>query len=274
MSAPPLPILSTVIDAYRFVWDGRRVFILTAALPVVVLSLAGIGLSLLPQQGLIQLDMPDRAEPVSALSVQDLAGSLISLLAYTMFAVAWHRKWLVGPEGITIWTALRWDQRKSRFLLRLIGIGVICTLSVFPMTLVLGILGSGMQAILPFAALAISALAGLIFARLVPVLPAAAVDDPMTFRDAWGLVTGNNWRVLLICILPQLPISLLATMLVLLMAGLLGGLGLGGTLTGTLALNLMTETVSYFGIAVGVTALSITYRHLTQGARGAQGQST
>lgn len=262
MSSPPLPVLPTVIDAYRFVWDGRRVFILTAALPVVVLSLAGIALNLLPERGLVQVDLPDRAEPVSALSLQDIAASLISLLAYTMFAVAWHRKWLVGPEGITVWTALRWDHRKSRFLIRLIGIGAICTLSVFPMTLILGILGAGLQAILPFAAVAISALAGLIFARLVLVLPAAAVDAPMTFRESWARVTGNNWRVLLICILPQLPISLLATMLLLLAAGVLNALGLGGTLTGALALSLMTETVSYFGIAVGVTALSITYRHM------------
>ncbi len=267
-----LPVFSIIADAYRYVWQGRDSFMVTAALPVVALALFDIVVYVLfgpLQSTLVELtqdgiptDDPEKAAALASEALRaaglGLGYSLVTFAFYVMFAVAWHRKWLIGPEQITLWSALKWEARKTRFMWRMIMLGLIAVLAAALLMSLVQMLGNFLGA---GALLVVSVVAGLIFARLVLILPAAAVDEPVSLQQSWEAVRGNVWRVLLVVVAPALPISLALTVVMLIAFSVIEAAGLADTLSARFATSLLREAVSYVGIAVSVTALSVTYRH-------------
>ena len=124
-----LPVWSTVLGAYHFVWYGRRPF-LTLALPAIaILAILFIMFDA------IRATAPDTDEGIGPTAVEPslnlgvMAVKVVYSLAmpafWVMFCVAWHRHYLVPGEVATIRTALRWGRRQTRLLLIVIGIGAL-----------------------------------------------------------------------------------------------------------------------------------------------------
>ena len=257
-----IPMLATLLLAFRFVWGERQSFWYTAFLPVLVLSALDVA------QIASLIETPEGLRP--QLLVQ-LLSMLANLLLETMFAVAWHRRWLVPNENVTYATALKWDARKTRFIARLFGIFGCVLLVALPLSMLMGASGIGVQpgaAPRPVdlvAALVLMSVSIVIVARLYVLLPATAVDDPLSFVQAWRLTRGNTWRMMLVIVIPAALLMVCVLIVHLVLDGLFMAAGLSQSLIGTFVLGLIVFTVGFFWIAVGVSALSIAYQHLREG---------
>lgn len=271
----PLPVLNTIASAYGFIWDDRAALVRIAALPVVALALAGTVMdALLPDQPLPTPSDDGTVDPADIpINIGGLIQAALTLCFYVMFAVAWHRKWLLPTESVTVWSALRWDGRKSRFLFRLIGMSLLSLVGALPAAVVAvtltytGLLPMQVGTMLIVAALLVT------FSRLSLIFPATAVDDALSVKECWLLTRKNGMRLLVIVVAPALPITLLQVLILSVLFAIGSAADLLNTLTGTLALALLQQAFSYAGIAVGVTALSISYDHFRRQAASGQGGS-
>jgi predicted neutral ceramidase superfamily lipid hydrolase len=206
----------------------------------------------------IIIDDPTQVPP--EVVVRMFFGTVVNWLAgfalYTVFAVAWHRRTLVGPEA-TIGAALRWGRRQWRFFRRLVFLIVNLMVLMFLLAILL-------MAAVPIAPV-LSALLiaiGLIYARVALVLPATATDKPMSVAESAKLTKGNSWRMFLAVVVLPLAVMLIGGLLVLILAAPLAGF-IGSSMTARFLVSLVAQTVNYIGFAAGITALSLAYRQLT-----------
>ena len=88
----------------------------------------------------------------------------------------------------------------------------------------------------------------------------------MGFRACWAATSGATGSLLLIVLLPSLVFGALSMAVGILLAQLLAGIGLGQSLTGVALHAFLMQSLSFFGIAVGVSALSISYDRLKPGS--------
>ncbi len=241
----------TILLAYRFLSEQSRDFINLALLPVVVLAIVdtvlGIGLA------------GDGETAGGAASggpvIGGLVGVILNIGAGVMFAVAWHRRFLVPQERASVYSAYRWGSRHTKFLFVSITIGILVLLAaVIP--ILVGVLLGPVGVLLFVASILI---AGLMGARLSPLLPAIAVDELMNFNQAWELAHGNAWRIFGAFVLSAIPIAITAS-LARLVLGLLLGSDPGAP--GVFVSAFVSEFFAFAGAAVGVTVLSEAYRIL------------
>ncbi len=264
----PLPVVSTIMTAYRFIWDDREAFARVAAVPVIVLALVGslIG-ALAPEAPLPPPGEDGQIDPRDLpIDFGALFQALLSLVFYVMFAVAWHRKWLLPNESVTVWSALRWDGRKTAFLGRLVLLIALAVLGSLPLAIV--VVAMAQAALLPFtfSVAMILVMVLVTFSRLSILLPAASIDDGMGVKDCWLLTRRNGLRLFAIVVIPTLPVSLAQLVTLSAVFSILAAAGLNETLTGMLIIALLAQTFSFIGIAVGVSALSVSYRHFRDNA--------
>ena len=116
----------------------------------------------------------------------------------TVFIVRWHRFILLGettPESL-------FPPGWATFFLTAVKIGLLAFVGVLVLVLI--------AAIPPHFLTVLIAIAGYIalafaVARLSLVFPAAAIERPISLREAWDLLAGNYWRLfacLLACYVP------------------------------------------------------------------------
>ena len=250
---PKVQVFATVGQAFRFVWAERNDFMTFALVPILVLAIVVTAVS-----GAI----PD--DP-SALGVRGSAGlalfAMVNVVALTYFGVAWHRRYLVPQERATARDALRWQPRHWRFLwitiVLSIGSGFAIILGSVP-TLALSPAGTALGTLAVLIGVALAA------ARWLVLLPAATIDDFMTFRAGWALGRGNSWRLLNLLILATLPVFVADVGIRALLSLVFGEApGLLGRFVGAFVF----EMAGFAGAAIGISALSSAYLQLLQGRR-------
>ena len=274
---PVLPILGTIADAYRFIATNRRDFIALAYLPVLLTALVQVALflpfgdvfttALQPPQGdPTPEELTAYATSFLALMAIVLMMLLASLAIYTPFGVAWHRLFLRGPEGGTIGQALRWRQRHSRFLGRVLSLVVLVMLLSGLLGAVVagaagGIAGGGGRFVA--AMLLAYFLVALGLVRLLLVLPATAVGDVgVNFGEAWQMTRRNTWRLLLALFAGAIPVVALESIFERALTAAFDIDTVYGSLPLFFALALIQQAFNYVGFAVITTVLSIAYRDL------------
>ena len=180
-----------------------------------------------------------------------------------MFAVAWHRRYLIGNEGQTIGAALRWQAHHWHFAGRFVGmlviVAVIGWVVSLPMVYFAG--GGVTPSAIAFAFFVTFFVLGLVYGRLLLVLPAAAKGDKMGFREAADRTKGKSWLMFGIGLLPPFPVfGAMLLILTPITAALASAIGPSISLL--LVILLAQQVFSFAAIAAGVTALSIAHRHL------------
>ncbi|MEQ8601829.1 MAG: hypothetical protein RIB45_00820 [Marivibrio sp.] len=261
-SRPDIKALRVVGAALRYMVETRRDLLMIATPPVIALAIV---------ETLVRLAVPDSAgapmpgeaaqmEPAALTAT--LALLLLNLIFYVMFAVAWHRKYLVPQESVTVAGALKWRREKTLFLLRVIAIFAIAGVGLVLVVLVSQMLAGGSNAGATVGG-ALAALAfTVVFARLSLVLPAMATGrEDFRIADAWRASKGNALGMFLILLLPTL-FALAVSMPVALLALGLGSAGLLETATGYALLALFGQAANYLVIALTVSSLSIAYEQL------------
>lgn len=157
----------------------------------------------------------------------------------TVFAVRWHRYMLLGESMSAGLFPPGWGS----FLLAGIKIGLAIFLPTFVLALILP----------PIGALAGIALA-LASARLSLIFPAAAVEQPISLREAWDLIAGNYWRLFACILLCVIPFGIVHAII-----GAIGG-GLPWVLW--FLFEVIGLAVTFAGLAVVASLLSDIYRGL------------
>lgn len=261
-----VPILGTVIAAYRFVWQERRDLFLLAFPAVTVLAVLGTLLMALVSGG-------EAASGGSAPAVlADIAVGALNLALVVLFSVAWHRKFLAPNETITVREALRWHTRHTRFLLYALGVVAVTWLVILAGSLVpilMSAAGGGGGPGTLLLILAAIAAALFVYARLSMLFPASALDRALGLRQSWQLTGGNGVRLAIAILLSSLIYLLLALVLGLALdAAVTDSVG-RTSLTMRLAGTLMQQSLAFAGLAVGVTVLSVAYHELLRGSAAA-----
>ena len=257
MSAPhvdpaKVEVLATVGRAFRFVWTERNDFMTLAFLPILVMAII---VTIIAGTGPV--------DDLEAAAAANAAGFgifvVINFLALTYFGVAWHRRYMIPQERATARDALRWQPRHWRFLwisvLLSMGSGIAVALGLVPTFLVT-------PAGAALATLAVLIGVGLAAARLLILLPAAAVDDFMSFRGGWAFGRHNSWRLFTLLVLATLPVLFADVGLRLALSGLFGA---APGLLGRFVEAFVFEVAAFAGAAIGISALSSAYLQLLQG---------
>lgn len=261
-TAKSFSALRAVGSALRYLVANRRDLLMLATPPVIALAIV---------DALVRLAVPNSAvaplpkdaaqmDPNALLATLGLLA--LNLVFYVMFAVAWHRKYLLPQESVTVAGALMWRREKTTFLLRAIAItalsGVGLMLVVLVATMVAGQSNAGATI---GGALALLAFL-VVFARLSLVLPAMAVGrEEFRIADAWRATKGQALGMFLLMLLPTL-FAIAVSMPVILLASGLAAAGLLETATGYALLALANQAVNYLVIALTVSSLSIAYQEL------------
>jgi hypothetical protein len=150
-----------------------------------------IGVSLMPESGFKTVSY--MTEPVAAADEGALRAlaAVANLLVGFSIAIAYVRRILIEARDFP----LSFGARTFRVILKQIVLALIGTLSLIPLVIVAVLLASvtaGFGLLLlflaPFVAL-------MVVQKFSVVLPAAAVDDPLSFRESWRATAGLGWAM-------------------------------------------------------------------------------
>lgn len=236
-------------DALSLTWERRR--------PLATAFLVPAGMILL----LELLQMPFEGTKALKSSALFLVLELLKFFPLTIGTISLHRIILRGHESVPKFGITKWTKRETRFLGWSLGISGLCVLvfllCVLPIVFFApsvfdkGDQGSGGTTTHILIYL-IFLPAAYVFARIVLVLPATALDLRPTLSSASSLSKGNGWRLaLLYLILPGLILFLFSALL-------------GSVLpeSASTVLTILRTLLSYALFPLGVVILSIAYRHL------------
>lgn len=230
-----IDIGASVRAAYSVVIENLGLAVELAWLPFAIVVVAEILALLLGGGGLFG----------EALATLVRAGGF--LVFGTIFLVRWHRFLLLGEDMSAGLFPLGW----GGFLLAGIKVG----LTVFVGFLLLSLIGALPPHILTGP---IAVIGGLVLAfgsaRVSLVFPAAAVERPISLRQAWDLMAGNFWRLFACLFLCYLPFAIGQF--------LLGQIGFGMPWVLWFVFEVAGLAVSFAGMAVVASLLSGLYRGL------------
>jgi hypothetical protein len=238
----PLSVGKIVLGAFLVPWWKRRAFTRALAVPLVALAT-------------LMLSWYYAAERVPAYAGWGLC--LVYAGLFTLFAVRCHRLVLIDAEARAVDLWPRWSWRESRFFYWLVGLWLAAMVTWWFAVLIAGNVVSAawrhapaeLSVWMEWSIYACKIPALYVFARLSPMLPAAAIDRTVDLKSAWRLTKKNGWRLAIV--VGVLPWAL---------SELVGLLYRGeATVLETIALT--TLGIALF--AVEIAALSISYRELT-----------
>ncbi len=269
-----LSIRDVVFETFQFLRDNRVDLLRMMAAPVLTLAIVGLAVS-----AMVWSDHPIKS--ISDLTPMQITGrilnAVLSTVFYVMFAVAWHRRCLKPEEQTTILSALRWDKRKTLFLLRCLAISLIALALSLPAAVIGAIVGGALAMALASAGIGGHAMGAYVtmlakFAVLIPIvlvqvrlalwLPAAAVDHKMTVMEAWTIGRQNTWRLVAIFLFSIAPAMVVIFLVASGLTAIAHATGLSGSLTFRFLVGLALNFIYYIVIAASVSALSISYREL------------
>ncbi|MBG6207643.1 hypothetical protein IWQ49_002299 [Labrenzia sp. EL_126] len=172
-----------------------------------------IGSSLMPESGFSTMSY--MTEPVAKADEGALRAlaAIANLLVGFSIAIAYVRRILIGTRDFPVTIG----KRTLRVMYYQIVLGLIGFLSLVPLMIVSSIIAAltaGFGLLLMFLA---PFIALMVVQKLSVVLPAAAVDDPLTLRESWRATSGFGWAMAF----SALVMSLLAALLIFVWAFLL-----------------------------------------------------
>ena len=268
-----LPFFATLQDAFRQFWRNRRDFFAFAYLPVTANALLGVAL----QASLPQPLPNDAGALISSLTGLTIGIWIVSIVAtvgfYVVFALAWHRLCLLPGETTTVGAALRWRARHWRFFtatfalaFAVILLAFVANLAVGPLIAALFGAQSGAGALIPIV---LSFIIITMAMRFLLLFPAIAVDDrSMTPAESWRRTRGNGAALFMLLFTVSLGVAIVHQLIVAAWAAALGPMAVDGSLLAVFALMLLVQCLTFIGVALTTTIVSIAYRDLTAQAGG------
>jgi len=150
-----------------------------------------IGASLMPESGFKTVSY--MTEPVATAdegSLRALAGIANLLIGFSI-AIAYVRRILIGTRDFPV----TFGTRTLQVIVYQIVLSLIGMLSLIPLIIISSIIAAltaGFGLLLMFLA---PFIALMVVQRFSVVLPATAVDDPLTLRESWRATSGLGWAM-------------------------------------------------------------------------------
>ncbi|MTI43279.1 hypothetical protein E1178_06610 [Roseibium hamelinense] len=190
-------------DAFHLVfWNLETVFKVTGAWFVIQFVLT-LGIQVLAGQ------TEPGAAPSAATTLGAFLVMVVSLVASSSIAVAWHRFALLGDRPGMI--HLHFGKTEGMFLLKSLMLGACAGLAFFLVFLVGGLTGGAVAA--GVIGLIVAYFAIPTFIRFSLILPATAVERPIGLRQAYGISEGLGWRLFFASFALSLPFGVLMLLL-------------------------------------------------------------
>lgn len=212
---------------------------------------------------LLALLFPATSRPDQALAAMGTGGLvsfitlILAIVAFVWIAVAWHRYILLDETS-----AGQLPEFNSSRLLRYGGysllLGLIAMVLLFIVSAVIGIVAIPL---LGAVGIFITTLLGLAAAlivgyRLAPMLPAIAIDKPLTLGQAWEATKNANGPIIVLAIVSAIAAIVIDIPAIVLM--------LAGPIGAFLAM-LWTLCTGWVKMLVGVSILTTLYGHYIEG---------
>jgi hypothetical protein len=275
-----LAVISTIVQAFIFCWHYRLQFYLIALPAIIVLAILSTlvtsllpttfqhtyGFNLFTEQSAVSNETFGYTYGISFWrSFADVCLFFLMAGSLLFYSVAWHRFFLVPNEDVKIVDCYRWKARHSLFLWS--------NMKIFLFIIPIG----GIGLLLTLASVVFAPLVGVVIIFLVCVcyarfsmwLPAAALEQKMTLKEALVLTRGNGRQLAAILILTTITSGILDVLAGSLISYASLSLGTVGVLTQSLLTNFALYLITYAGTALGISALSISYQKLIE-ADGSQ----
>ena len=261
---------ATAGATYRFVGSHLRDCVVMAIVPILFASAVLLAILLfIPEPG---TGFPGPAM-FKATFVVTLASWLVQTLLYVMFAVAWHRHYLLEGQPTGPFAILTWQRRHWRFAFKGVIVGVAFLIVGFLVLLVaMPVLQTliariGSMSVFFAAAIAInfaiSAILYYLMSRFLLAFPAASVDDETVGLGAsWDLTGGHSLQFFLALLLVVGPFLLLQYLASYAGALIFGPAMLAPSPSFLVPTILIQQVLAFVAIALATTAASITYRQL------------
>jgi len=180
-----LSVANVIAEAFWLPWSRRGAFLKGLFLPAIAIVAVQVGFS-----------------HAGGESMGSAAWMLmvVNVLLWILFAVACHRLVLLGLEIGEVPLVPGWGWRETRFLACILLITAVTWGAAMAAFLTIGlVLANVSMTIFQAGQPYMMGLIGVFFfARMGPVLPAAAIGAPIDFRDMWHRTRGNTWRLMVI----------------------------------------------------------------------------
>lgn len=194
-----LDVVATVLEAYRGAYAHFFDLVRLVWLPVLVYIVANIA-----QQEFMQAQMEGldpNADPMMAMAQTFtwpvVLLMLVALFTWPMIAVAWHRFVLLGDRGQGP-VNFHFGRREAIFLLTSIFVALFTLPSLILIFTAAGIGeagGAGVMLVLSVLAIVLLIAAVYYSIRLLLLLPAVAIGEPLNARYILDITRGNFWRL-------------------------------------------------------------------------------
>ena len=270
-----LAIIPIICGAFKFFWLNRHQFYYLAFPVITILAIFSTLLTLLfpdnpsyapefkfldQQNFIIRETYFSSYDDLSWIFFGDLFLFILIIFFIPLYSVAWHRFFLVPEEDINVLGCYNWRKRHSLFLwLNLKIFLLMIPISGFAVLLIIA-----STIFFPIVALAMIFFLTICYCRFSLWLPAAALDKKLDLRDTFALTRGNGVRLALILIITGILAGILDSIAISLITYASDPLSAIGRLTQNLLTNIALYSILYAGKAIGITALSISYKQLTE----------
>lgn len=165
----------------------------------------------------------------------------------TVFIVRWHRFILLGETVPETLFPPGW----GTFFLTVVKLGIGMFIAAFVLVMIVAAMPSFLGvllAIVGYAALAVA------WSRVSLVFPAAAIERPLSLREAWDVMAGNYWRLFACLLGCYVPFGIVHY--------ILNKIGTAGPSILWIVFEAIGLAVSFAGVAVVASLLSDVYRGL------------
>ncbi|NDV98208.1 hypothetical protein [Salipiger sp. PrR002] len=190
--------------------------------------------------------------PVTVIGVPALVLVVLAVLASLWIAVAWHRFVLTGetPRG---WLP-RWHGGEILgYFGRSIMIGLVIFLGLMVAAIPVALISAGLPGLAPILVFGLVGLGGYLFFRLGLILPAAAVGERLSLKDAWKATKDDDGAVI------TLALVVIGGSLLVELPALIDD-------TAGSIINLVYGLViNWFATMIGISILTSLYGHFIEG---------
>ena len=261
LPAGQLPVGQILAESWRLLLGQPGAWCRAMLIPLVIELAVTYGFLSLYGPQLAAMTMGNPQDIDTPTMLRFLGMQICLLIAYVLFAVAWHRFTLIGPSEAP--RALPTVQRRHmRFLATTIGVALLIGLAVMVPLMIIAALRVQSALVL----IGVMILVFVLLVRWQLVFPAIAVERPLSLVASWRATRGHGFWLFWLLVLAVLPGVVVGFLLDQVFGAAQQLFVAFGTLSVPAALGyLASSLVSYATLAIAVSAVSGAYRRLVDG---------
>ena len=257
-----LNIWRTILGAFLVLTDNLSLFVRTAWFLILILTpLNVLRVTFKPQQ--LEHNTPEYLEVLSTQTTVGFAELILSYLTIAIFAVMWHRLVLLKEKNQRLFY---WNlkTREWHFILSLFLLAIIIAIPLVSLSILIVYLDIFPKDKGPtIAAILVTIIALCLFARILLIFPAIAVENKnVTLFESFEYTRGNVLRLVFILLIASTPVWLISWFFETIRDEYIK---INKITIGAISFSLLDTSLNFVGLAIGVGIVSLSYKQLVLG---------